>query len=122
MINLGKDCNINIQKLIATRMLVNANSGGGKSYALRKFLEESSGQVQQIILDLEGEFISLREKGEYLIVGNEGDIPISIRTAEILSRKLMETKMSAVIDLSELKRNGLIEVNGGVRISSEFFE
>lgn len=104
MANIGDGCNINIQKLIATRMLVNANSGGGKSYALRKFLEESSGQVQQIILDLEGEFISLREKGEYLIIGNEGDIPISIRTAEILSRKLMETKMSAVIDLSELKK------------------
>lgn len=103
MIKIGEDCNLDVQKLIATRMLVNANSGGGKSYLLRRFLEQSNGQVQQIILDLEGEFVSLREEYDYLLIGDEGDIPISIRTAEILARKLMEIKVSAVIDLSDLK-------------------
>ena len=103
MVRLTEDCEINIQKLIATRMLINANSGGGKSWAIRKFLEESHGRVQQIILDLEGEFISLREKYDYLLVGKEGEIPANIRTAELLARRLLELKVSTVIDLSELK-------------------
>ncbi len=103
MINLGENCDLNIEKLIATRMLINANSGGGKSWAIRRFLEKSHGQVQQIILDLEGEFISLREKYDYLLVGKEGEIPVSIRTAELLARKLLELNVSTVIDLSELK-------------------
>lgn len=103
MINLGNNCNLNIEKLIATRMLINANSGGGKSWAIRRFLEQSNGQVQQIILDLEGEFISLREKYDYLLVGKEGEIPVSIRTAELLARKLLELNVSTIIDLSELK-------------------
>lgn len=103
MINLGENCNLNIEKLIATRLLINANSGGGKSWAIRRFLEKSNGQVQQIILDLEGEFISLREKYDYLLVGKEGEIPVSIRTAELLARKLLELNVSTIIDLSELK-------------------
>lgn len=103
MINLGENCNLDIEKLIATRMLINANSGGGKSWAIRRFLEKSYGQVQQIILDLEGEFISLREKYDYLLVGKEGEIPVSIRTAELLARKLLELNVSTIIDLSELR-------------------
>lgn len=103
MINLGKNCNLNIEKLIATRMLIAANSGGGKSWTLRRFLEQSNGQVQQIILDLEGEFISLREEYDYLLVGEDGEIPVSIRTAEILARKLLELNVSTIIDLSELR-------------------
>lgn len=84
-------------------MLIAANSGGGKSWTLRRFLEQSHGQVQQIILDLEGEFISLREKYDYLLVGEDGEIPVSIRTAEILARKLLELNVSTIIDLSELR-------------------
>lgn len=103
MINLGENCNLDIERLIATRMLINANSGGGKSYAIRRFLERSHGQVQQIVLDLEGEFSSLREKYDYLLVGKEGEIPVSIRTAELLARKLLELNVSTVIDLSELR-------------------
>ena len=104
MINLGKNCNLDIQKLIATRMLINANSGGGKSWAIRRFLEQSNGKVQQIILDLEGEFTSLREKYDYLLVGKDGEIPISIRTAELLAKKLLELNVSTIIDLSELRK------------------
>jgi len=105
MVKMSSNCEINLEKLIATRMLINANSGGGKSWAIRRFLEQSQGQVQQIILDLEGEFISLREEYDYLLVGKEGEIPVSIRTAELLAKKLLELNVSTVIDLSELKHS-----------------
>ncbi len=64
---------LDIQRILDGRMLLQANSGGGKSYALRKFAEITHGKAQQIILDLEGEFASLREKFDYILVGKEGD-------------------------------------------------
>ena len=105
MIKLGDDCELNIEKLIATRMLINANSGGGKSWLLRRLLEQSQGKVQQIIIDLEGEFVTLREKYDYLLVGESGEIPVNIKTAELLAKKLLGLNVSTIIDLSELKHS-----------------
>jgi DNA helicase HerA-like ATPase len=39
---------IDIEELLATRLLVQGNSGSGKSHLLRRLLEESAGLVQQI--------------------------------------------------------------------------
>lgn len=96
---------ISIQKLIETRALVQANSGGGKSYLLRKLLEETHGKVQQIILDIEGEFSSLREKFDYVVFGEGGDYPLSIKYADQMAKSLMELSVSAIIDLSELEHH-----------------
>jgi uncharacterized protein DUF87 len=96
---------INFNKLISTRLLIQANSGGGKSWLIRKILEESYGKAQQIVIDLEGEFSSMREKYDYLLVGPEGEIPATIKTASILARKLLELNTSTIIDLSELKHH-----------------
>ena len=93
----------NLEKLIESRLLIQANSGGGKSYAIRKLLEETNGKVQQIVLDLEGEFFSLREKFDFLVFGNEGDYPIHIKYADKMARTLLEHNVSAIIDLYELK-------------------
>ncbi len=104
-IGTGRPVELDLESLIDTRMLVQANSGGGKSYFLRKLLEQTHGHVQHIILDLEGEFGTLREKYDYLLVGKGGDIDISIRVADILARKLLELGVSAIIDLYELKQH-----------------
>ena len=48
-----KSIPIDLNKIIKGRALFQANSGGGKSYIVRKFLEESHGIVQQIIIDPE---------------------------------------------------------------------
>ena len=101
----NKDITIDIPTLIKTRLLIQANSGGGKSYLLRKILEETHGKIQHIILDMEGEFASLREKYDYILVGKGGDIDINIKIAEILPKKLLEMKASAIIDLYELKHH-----------------
>ena len=104
-INLGKDCNIDLKKLLKTRLILIAGSGAGKTWTLRRLLEQSHGKIQQIVLDLEGDFSSLREKFDYLLVGKDGDIPISIKTAEIMAKKLLELNISAIIDLYELKHH-----------------
>lgn len=105
IINIGKDANIDLQVLVNSRLLVQANSGGGKSWILRKILEESNGKVQQIVLDLEGEFSTLREKYDYLLVGSDGDIPADIKSSGLLAKKVLQLGVSVIIDLYELKQH-----------------
>lgn len=91
-------------KLIDTRMLVCANSGGGKSRAIRCLVEKVIAAIPTIILDREGEFSTLREKFDVVIVGAGGEVPTSVATAAKLARKLIELRVSAVIDLSDLRK------------------
>src|SRR5512143_3881503 len=90
---------IDLLRLIDTRALIQANSGGGKSWLLRLIAERTGQKVQTIILDPEGEFATLREKLDISLVGRDGEIPTDPRSAGLLARKLMELKVSAVIDL-----------------------
>lgn len=94
---------IALQTLLRTRMLIQADSGGGKSYLTRKVSESVGAKVQQLIVDPEGDFLSLREKFDFLLVSKGGDIPISIRYAEAIAHKLLKTGVSAILDLYELK-------------------
>lgn len=105
VIELNKGLSIDLPKLIESKLLVQANSGGGKSWALRRILEQSHGKVQHIILDSEGEFGTLREKYDYVLAGKGGDTPAEPRSAGLLARKLLELKVSAIIDLYELHPN-----------------
>lgn len=99
---LNSDTSIDLSKLIDTRLLVQANSGGGKSWLLRRLLEQSHGKVQQIVIDLEGEFSTLREKHDYILAGKDGDTPAEPRSAALLARRLLELNVSAIVDLYEL--------------------
>ena len=101
-IKLNKNISLDLPTLLDTRLLVQANSGGGKSWLLRRLLEQSHGKVQQIIIDLEGEFSTLREKYDYVLAGKGGDTPAEPRHAALLARKLLEHNVSAIIDLYEL--------------------
>ena len=87
--------------LVDTRLLIQANSGGGKSWLLRLIAERAG--IQTIALDSEGEFASLRESVDMLLVGAGGELPASPRYAALLARRLIEYKVSGVIDLYELK-------------------
>lgn len=105
-INLGsetKPLSVDLTNLLETRLLIQSNSGGGKSWAVRKLLEESHGKVQQIVLDRDGEFVTLREKFDYIIAGSDGDIPAIPRHAGLMARKILELEASIIIDLFELK-------------------
>ena len=104
-IDTKENVEIDLENLIGTRLLIQANSGGGKSWLIRRLLEQTHGKVQQIVIDLEGEFSTLREKYDYLLVGADGEIPANIRTAELLAKRLLELNVSSIIDLSELKHH-----------------
>src|SRR3982074_607486 len=99
--NLGFDLDI----LLTTRALIQANSGGGKSYLLRRLCEQLFGKVQVIVIDPEGEFATLREKSGYVLVGKGGDTPADVRSADLLARRLLELNASAVCDIYDMSRN-----------------
>ncbi len=98
----GKPLAIDVERLVQTRALLTANSGAGKSWALRRLLEQTHGQVQQLVIDPEGEFYTLRERFDYVLAGRGGDCPAEPRSAALLARRLLELGASAVLDLYEL--------------------
>jgi uncharacterized protein len=101
--NLG-NLPIDLPRLLETRMLVQANSGGGKSWCLRRLLEQTAGQVQQIVIDPEGEFASLRERFDYIVCAPNGaDAVANPQTAAALARALWKAGTSAILDVYELK-------------------
>lgn len=94
---------IDLERLMATRMLIQAGSGGGKSWVLRRLVEQTAPHVQQFIIDPEGEFVSLREKFDHVIcAARGGDILIQPFAAKKLARALWKSGCSAVLDISEL--------------------
>lgn len=106
-ITLGKAGNENVSldvdKLLSSRLLVQANSGKGKSHLLRRVAEQLFGKVQIIIIDPEGEFATLREQYGFVLVGKGGETPADPRSAGLVAHKLLELRASAVCDLYEMK-------------------
>ena len=108
-ISVGPEAFLDIPRLLETRLLIQANSGGGKSWALRRLLERSHGQVQQIVIDPEGEFGTLREQYDYVLAGEDGDCAAEPRSAHLLARKLLELRVSAICNIYELKSHERID-------------
>lgn len=92
-----------VDVLLLTRLLITANSGGGKSYLTRVLIELLRSKVQEIILDPEDEFSSLREKFDFAQIGEGGEAPMHVRSAAILAERLLEHRFSAICNLYELK-------------------
>jgi len=101
--SLGTGHPIDVNKLVESRLLIQANSGAGKSWAIRRLLEQTYGRVPQIVLDVEGEFHTLREKFDYVLAGQKGgDCPADTKSAALLARRLLELNVSAIVDIYEL--------------------
>jgi hypothetical protein len=103
----GYAVSIDTDKLVESRLLIAATSGQGKSWALRRILEQTHGAVQHIVIDPEGEFFTLREVFDYVLAraghADERDCPAEVRSAGLLARKLLELGVSAVVDIYDLK-------------------
>ncbi|MER8752905.1 ATP-binding protein [Mesorhizobium sp. M1050] len=67
----GAPANLDLEELLATRLLVQGNSGSGKSHLLRRLLEQSAPWVQQTIIDPEGDFVSLGDRYGHLVIDAE---------------------------------------------------
>ena len=99
----GMSVPLDLSVLLKTRALVQASSGGRKSYLLRYLLERTVGRGPHLVIDPEGEFVSLRERYPYVAVGEGGDVAVRPETAGPLARALVEAGASAVLDLYALR-------------------
>lgn len=96
--------NLDVLSFLKTRLLITANSGGGKSWMIRRIAELLSDYMPVIIIDPEGEFKTLREKFPFVLIGPGGEAPADCRSAKMTILKILELRASAVFDLSELPR------------------
>ena len=89
---------LDLEELLATRLLVQGNSGSGKSHLLRRLLEQSAPWVQQIVIDPEGDFVTLADKFGHVVVDAQ-------RTeAELtgIAARIRQHRVSAVLNLEGL--------------------
>lgn len=94
----GRAIHVDLEELLTTRLLIQGNSGSGKSHLLRKLLEEATGIIQQIVIDPEGDFVSFEAFGHTIIdAGKEG----VARLGKIAAR-VREHRASAVLNLEAL--------------------
>ncbi len=107
----GKPVDFDIEELLATRLLVQGNSGSGKSHLLRRLLEESARMVQQVVIDPEGDFPSLAEEFGHVVIDGSAYSPPEI---EALARRIREHRASVVLDLDGL------EVEQQIRCAAQF--
>jgi DNA helicase HerA-like ATPase len=94
----GAPAKLDIEELLATRLLVQGNSGSGKSHLLRRLLEQSAPWVQQVIIDPEGDFVTLSDKFGHVVVDGE-------RTeAELagIANRIRKNRVSCVLTLEGL--------------------
>jgi hypothetical protein len=89
---------LDLEELLATRLLVQGNSGSGKSHLLRRLLEQSAPWVQQCVIDPEGDFVTLSQKFGHVVVD-------AARTEAELTRiagRIRQHRISAVLNLEGL--------------------
>ncbi|HEY5818190.1 MAG TPA: ATP-binding protein [Mesorhizobium sp.] len=94
----GKPAVLDLEELLATRLLVQGNSGSGKSHLLRRLLEQSAPWVQQCVIDPEGDFVTLADKFGHVVVDAQ-------RTEAELTRiaaRIRQHRVSAVLNLEGL--------------------
>ncbi len=90
---------LNLQELITGRTLLCSISRWGKTWTARRIVEQVFGKTGIIIVDVEGEYATLRDKYPLLIIGK--DIPLVPESAEFLADQIIEHDLSAIIDGSD---------------------
>lgn len=95
---VGVPVGLHLPKLLLGRLLIQGNSGAGKSWLLRRLFEQAFGRVQQLVIDVEGEFSTLREHFDIAIVAAAEADRVGGRTFAL---HLREHRYSAVLDLSD---------------------
>jgi len=98
-LNAGSEVMCDLEELLATRLLVQGNSGSGKSHLLRRLLEQSAPWVQQCVIDPEGDFVTLADKFDHIVVE-------ATRSEQELTRiagRVRQHRVSAVLNLEGLE-------------------
>lgn len=94
----GEPMLMDLEELLSTRLLVQGNSGSGKSHLLRRLLEQSAPHVQQAIVDPEGDFVTFADRFGHVVIDAERSPADLTRIAGNIRRH----RASAVLNLEGL--------------------
>ena len=97
--NAGASATLDLEELLATRLLVQGNSGSGKSHLLRRLLEQSAPWVQQTIIDPEGDFVALADRFGHLLINAEDHTE---RGLQVAGERARIHRVSTVLNLEGL--------------------
>src|ERR1700742_864762 len=95
----GTLATLDLEELLATRLLVQGNSGSGKSHLLRRLLEQSAPWVQQAIIDPEGDFVTVAEKFGHVVIDAEDHTE---RGLQVAGERARIHRVSTVLNLEGL--------------------
>ncbi len=96
----GMAATLDLEELLATRLLVQGNSGSGKSHLLRRLAEQSAPYVQQAFIDPEGDFVTLADRFGHVVVDaaehKEGAL-------QQIAARIRQHRVSVVLNLENLE-------------------
>ncbi len=95
----GESAALDLEELLATRLLVQGNSGSGKSHLLRRLLEQSVPWVQQAVIDPEGDFVTLAGRFGHLVIDAEEHTE---RALQVAGERVRIHRVSTVLNLEGL--------------------
>src|SRR5687768_1669453 len=95
----GAAATLDLEELLATRLLVQGNSGSGKSHLLRRLLEQSAPWVQQTIIDPEGDFVALADRFGHLLIDAEDHTE---RGLQVAAERARVHRVSTILNLEGL--------------------
>lgn len=101
--NTGAPAILDLEELLATRLLVQGNSGSGKSHLLRRLLEQSAPWVQQAIIDPEGDFVTLADRFGHLVIDAAEHTEAALQRA---ADRVRTHRVSVVLNLEGLDADG----------------
>lgn len=108
MTKIADDVDFDLQAFIGQRAFFQAAPGGGKSTGARLLLEAAYGTFQELILDVDGDFHTIRGDGrDYAIIGGDNaDAPLGdIAGAGVLALTILRLGVSAVLQIDDLTRD-----------------
>jgi hypothetical protein len=109
----GQPALLDLEELLATRLLVQGNSGCGKSHLLRRLLERSAPFVQQAVIDPEGDFTSLADRFGHLVI----DAAEQTEQGLVLAgERVRQHRVSVVLNLEG------VDVEGQMRRAAAFLD
>ena len=103
---------LQLEELLATRLLVQGNSGSGKSHLLRRLIEQSAQYVQQVIIDPEGDYVQLAERYGHVVIAAQD---YSAKGMEEIGARVRQHRYSAVLNLEHMA-----DIDGQMRQAAAF--
>ncbi|WP_142848325.1 ATP-binding protein [Telmatospirillum sp. J64-1] len=96
----GVPATLDLEELLATRLLVQGNSGSGKSHLLRRLVEQSTSWVQQAIIDPEGDFVTLADAFGHVVVDASAHTESGLQQ---IANRVRQHRISVVLNLEHLE-------------------